>query len=783
MPYFSGYVDRVIYSNEPNGFYIFNVTLNQQKGDSPYGDSPSAIQSRKVTVKGHLMGMTPVSGFWLAFEAKWVNHPSYGRQLEILRAPVKPDPLGIEEAALILRNAGVPLFVMEEVRKKLGDTLVEVLETPGALIRMKILEAQDALYIEERWAWMNKYFETIEFLADAQVPKTWVPRIWSCLGPETAETLRTNPWYLVSLEGFSFKLVDELGWRLGFPKNDPNRMKALVVEGLRDGSRDGHCYLSSKDLWDRICKTPGVETKPFGKAIREVVSGGAVAKDRLNGSGDSLWLPELQEAEKGVANHLCNLLGEGYSEIVESKLYEEFYAQKVRGRLPEYDGQEEPSLGELARSHLLSVTGNLGVDLTDRQFESLEQALVESVSVITGPPGTGKTFCLKVLVQALKRLGVHTTLLAPTGVAARRLSDLTGERAFTIHKALRAKSSELVEDKSLLSYFGNSSGSGKGSEFSWGFNPRNPMMVDCVIVDEFSMVDIQLLWSLIQGVHPSAKFVFVGDAEQLPSVGPGSVLRDMIRCRVVPVKRFREIFRQKEAKRIIVVSHDILNGRVPETGPDVSTDFRLVETKNHETSLAVIEKVVVKLSEKKSPVSYQVLSPRYAGPLGVRNLNNRLRNLLNPKRDDKMELRVGEESVRSGDRVMIIKNDYQREVCNGDIGEIIQISRSPGEVRVDLEGGYREAVFKMSEVQRFLRLAYACTVHKYQGQEVDVIVMPIVEDFGIQLQRNILYTAVTRAKLRVILVGSLGALRQAIQNDEQRLRNTGLVERLSVCMG
>jgi exodeoxyribonuclease V alpha subunit len=431
---------------------------------------------------------------------------------------------------------------------------------------------------------------------------------------------------------------------------------------------------------------------------------------------------------------------------------------------------------------------SLDIDLTDKQLNGVVSALVCPVSVITGLPGTGKTTSLRVLVKALQIAGVRTSdpdkgpshdsgclLMAPTGIAAKRITHVTGAGASTIHRALGGTPGSVARRESVYEgVLGEAAGSRPGSGDSvWSYGAGNTHPARIVVVDEASMLDAELLWRVLDGTRPDAHVVFVGDAAQLPSVGPGNVMRDLVSCGTFPTTDLREIFRQEEASDIVVAAHAIHGGEDPPLGGD----FRLLLCRDEAAALEVVKRVVQRLYDGRA--NFQVLSPRHGGTAGVTNLNSDLRDMINPSGAGSREIRIASGYVREGDRVMVVQNDYDLGVYNGDVGKVtgIDLKRKRIEVKIHGPSPYRIST-DIKTAARLLRLAYAQTVHKSQGQEYDVIVLPILDSHGVQLQRNLFYTAVTRAKKKVILVGQESALRRAIANDKQAGRYTALAQRI-----
>ena len=393
------------------------------------------------------------------------------------------------------------------------------------------------------------------------------------------------------------------------------------------------------------------------------------------------------------------------------------------------------------------------------------------------------TTTLCAVVDVLKDAGVPFLLCAPTGIAAKRMSSLTRAPAATVHRAFKAQGWDNGEEResSYVGIVGASSNveSSDSSEEEWGYGPSNPHPAKVILVDEVSMLDAHLLYRVLSCTDPHARLVFVGDPAQLPSVGPGNVLRDMIQSEKFPTVNLTEIFRQEETSGIVLAAHATFRGEVPTYGRTKDSDFVLLESSDEERILEIVVQLATKLYTLRE--NFQVLSPKHAGVLGVTNLNQRLRTILNPGAPGLQEIRLGSEVLREDDRVMVVKNNYDKNIFNGDVGKVVRIDRKAQLVEVKLHGPpvvHVQLAFK--DAPKFLRLAYAVTVHKSQGQEYDIILMPMVKSFYHQLQRNLFYTAITRAKKRVFLVGQHEALTRAVYNSQEDVRNTLLPDRLAI---
>jgi len=442
---------------------------------------------------------------------------------------------------------------------------------------------------------------------------------------------------------------------------------------------------------------------------------------------------------------------------------------------------------ELAEKALETWARGHKVVLTTDQTSAALQALTSRVSLITGLPGTGKTTTLQAVVSVLRDMATPYLLVAPTGIAAKRMAAVTGADASTVHRAFGAKGFKQDEEERESTYVGIvgqsvKKTSSKGEAEEWGYGPDNPHPARVVVVDETSMLDLHMLYRLLNATSPDCRIVLVGDPYQLPSVGSGDVLRDLVNSGVFPHTHLSQIFRQQDTSGIVLAAHAINRGDVPQTD---GKDFILIPASNEASAADKVVQIAQGLYDRR--VNFQVLSPRHAGEAGVTALNQRLRLALNPAVPGVAEMRIGAALVREDDRVMVVRNDYTLGVYNGDVGKVAQIDRRAKEIEIKIFEGEgvppRLVRFPFKDAFSSLRLAYAQTIHKSQGQEYDAIVLPLLNSFGFQLQRNLIYTAVTRAKKKVFLVGSAEALARAVRNNQAEDRNTFLSDRLRIRLG
>lgn len=781
MPeYFSGRVHTIVFENPAQGFYVLRMVLD--------GGTSSPMAEHPV-VRGNVPGVNVEVGTWFGFEGEWVTHPQFGRQIAITKAPVV-QTWSPEVAASILSANGVGERVVAVLKDHFGDDLVSVLDKhdPALIEAVPGMSPVSAAHIVSRWKVAKAYFRTLEFLAEAGVPRNRVSQVWSVFGDDAEEVLSTNPWALVRIDGITFQQADEVASKLDLDKSSPARVEGAVRFVCKTRKGLGHLYLTASEIHSEVANLVGdLPATDLARAIAALHKQKHLVVDKQTRTGTTaIYEPWLHLVESKSADALVERLvtarvdrePEGFARYVKSIGDTGSEAAEV------FKARGPSGLREVAEAALRDWSLGSRVTLSQKQLQGALNALVEPVSILTGLPGTGKTTTLKAVVSILKDAGVSFLLVAPTGIAAKRITSVSGAPAATIHRAFGAKGWNTGEEReaTYVGITGSSNSVLEGSDGSaenWKCSDA-PHAADVVICDEASMVDQHLLYRLLTCTKPTARLVFIGDDKQLPSVGPGNVLRDLIASGLFPTVSLTEIYRQAEASQIVVAAHAISRGEVPEIKD--SGDFRLVAARSEDEVLEIVIKLATQLYEKRR--NFQVMSPRHSGTVGVTNLNARLRELLNPKQPGLQEMRLGSEVIREDDRIMVVKNNYEQEIFNGDVGKVQKLDRKLREAEIKLHGPpvqYVRIPFK--DAADHLRLAYCTTVHKMQGQEADVIVMPFVTSFGLQLQRNLLYTAITRGRVKVILVGHYNALVKAIENNRSDERNTLFLDRLRKVAG
>lgn len=732
--YYSGRVHSVIFENASQDFYILRMVLDKQEDDA-LDMFDAGHTTRSVAVKGNVPGIAVGIGTWFGFEAGWKNDPKHGQQLHISKAPVIRGDWTPETAASMLAAQGVGAQVCSRLVLHFREDFVEVLDSndPDRLVEAPGMTPFTAEHILARWRMVKAYFKTLEFLADAKVPKSKISLVWATFGDDAEEILSTNPWALVRIDGIRFEQADEVARKLGLDMGSPQRVQGAVLYACKSRRGMGHLYLSSGDMVSAIAEmVPGTSNREIALSLAKLHKDKQLILDRSTRPGTTaIYEPWIYYLESQSAIHLqartetadlrrpveiitpddpLEKALEALAQVPYLKALSGVGAQAMKA----YTENPDDLMG-VARAALQDWTLGSQIELAEHQLEGALNALVMPVSILTGLPGTGKTTTLKAVVAVLKDAEVPFLLCAPTGIAAKRMSSLTGAEAMTIHRAFGAKGWD-TEEKRKATYIGvvgDSQGPdlADGSGESWEYGPDHPHPAQVVIVDESSMVDQHLLYRLVTCTSSRCRLVFVGDAAQLPSVGPGNVLRDLLATSLFPTVSLTEIFRQEESSGIVLAAHATHHGLIPSYGKDRKSDFVLAEVKSEDSILEFLVDLADRLYQQRR--NFQVLSPRHKGTLGVTNLNHRLRTVLNPKQAGLQEHRLGSETIREDDRIMVVKNNYDKGIFNGDVGKVARIDRKAREIEIKVHGppvSYVRLSFK--DAPKYLRLAYCMTVHK-----------------------------------------------------------------------
>ena len=699
-------VERITYQNPENGYSVLKVKV---KG---YNDL--------VTLVGNLLEV-PV-GSVLLCRGEWKVDKRYGSQFvaatweETMPATV----YGIEKylGSGLVKGIG-PRFARAIVQR-FGTETIDIIETEiERLYEVPNIGRKRVAKIRESWEKQKDIKNVMLFLQGSGVSTAYAAKIYREYGKESIDKVRENPYRLADdIWGIGFKTADGIAAKMGYEKEDPRRCRSGILYTLGQLSDEGHVYAGEEQL----VKTAGQLLEAGETAIRDTLAGMLQAEDLILDK-EAIYLPPFYHAECGTSRRLRDL------------------AESTGRSL--FDGLFDPS----------SLTAETGIEYDEVQLAAIRQAVTSKVMVLTGGPGTGKTTTTQGIIAALKKAGLRVLLAAPTGRAAKRMSEATGMEAKTIHR--------------LLEY---------NPQDGYKRNDENPLEGDALIVDECSMIDILLMNNLLKAVPVGMRLVFVGDIDQLPSVGAGNVLRDIIDSQRIPVVRLVCIFRQAQKSRIVMNAHAINQGRFPDTSNGRDTDFFFMREDDPERAAETIVRLVkerLPRAYRESPDRIQVLTPMQRGVVGAANLNLLLQQALNPSGPS---LGRGGYTYRQGDRVMQQRNNYDKDVFNGDLGYIREVDTEERTLKVDFDG--KKVEYDVTELDE-LTLAYATTIHKAQGSEYPIVGMPVLVTNFVMLQRNLIYTGITRAKKICVLIGAMKALAYAVRNVSVLKRNTSLRERLN----
>ena len=708
----AGAVERVTFHGEDSGFCVLRVKARGHR--------------ELVTVVGHAAAVS--AGEWITASGEWVNDRTYGPQFRsrFLKATAPTSTEGIERylGSGMIRGIG-PVYAKKLVRA-FGERVFDVIESePGRLREVDGIGPVRAERITAAWAEQKAVREIMMFLHGHGVGTARAVRIFRTYGADAVQVMSENPYRLArDIRGIGFRTADAIAMRLGIGKTAMVRLRAGVAHALTEAMDDGHCGLPAEELRPAAAELLEAPEDLVRTAIGEELAAGNVVADRV-GDTPCVFLAGLHRAEHGIAERLHRI---------------------AAGPLP------WPRID--ADKALPWVERRVGLELAPSQIGAIRLALASKVLVVTGGPGVGKTTIVNAILRILAAKGARLLLCAPTGRAARRMTETSGFEARTIHRLLEVDPA------------------------SGGFrrDAEHPVDCDLLVVDETSMVDVPLMHALVKAVPDRAALLIVGDIDQLPSVGPGQVLADIIGSGAVPVVRLTEVFRQAAESRIIVNAHRINAGDVPELDPpEAISDFYFVPADDPESAVPrVLELVRTRIPRRfgLDPVrDIQVLCPMNRGGVGARSLNIELQAVLNPAGERRVE-RFGW-TFAPGDKVMQVENDYDKEVYNGDIGRIDDVDPDLGEVTARFDG--RAVAYGFGELDALVP-AYATTIHKSQGSEYPAVVIPLMTQHYVMLRRNLLYTGVTRGKRLVVLVGQRKAIAIAVRAASGRRRWSKLRE-------
>lgn len=738
MEVIKGYVDHFLYYNESNTYGV--LELDTEDDD--------------VICTGRFPGLT--EGETIEVSGEWVDHPTYGVQLKVLNYEIiePTDILDMERYLASGAIKGIGPSTAKKIIKHFGeDTFRIIEEEPERLSEIKGITERKAISIATQMSERHELRNVVMFMQKYGISNSMAIKLYDEYGSQIKSIILNNPYKLArEVNGIGFKRADEIAAKTGVKLDSEFRIQCGIIHCLKEASTDGHTYLPREELIRSAYELLGVCESDIERQLDELKIERQLievkSEDRLN-----IYLTEYYQIEKNCAVKLLTLAR---------------YSDRI-------------SASELD-SEIKSIESELDIELHDLQREAVIKALSEGLFILTGGPGTGKTTTIKSIISGLERRNLRFVLAAPTGRAAKRMSETTGYEASTIHRLLSIKHNP---EERADAYF--------------EMNEDNPLDVDAVIIDEASMVDILLFNSLLKAISPGCKLIIVGDSNQLPSVGPGQVLKDMLDSGVCPNVELKYIFRQSNESHIVTYAHMINNGEQIDFTTKYEDFFLLKRDNYEEIRQALLYLICEKLPKhfNTSPMQIQVLTPMKKGALGVWELNRILQECINPPSDKKVELEYGENIFRVGDKVMQTKNNYDMEwdimstygisaqrgkgVFNGDIGIIDHINKPSRLIKITFDDG-REAEYSYETLEE-LELAYAITIHKSQGSEYPVVIMPLLGGPRSLLYRNLLYTGVTRAKDCVVILGSENTVKEMIRCENENRRYTGLAARIGEVEG
>jgi exodeoxyribonuclease V alpha subunit len=721
-----GTISRITYQHPQTHYTVARLDSDDGAGVTLVGTIFPVAEGEEIQVSG-----------------AWKRHPRYGLQFQVDHwQKVEPATIeGIEKylGSGLIKGIG-PVYAKRLVTAFGLDTLKVLSEQPLRILDVDGIGEVRARRIMQAWQEQRGMQDVMVYLQGHGVGASLALRIYRVFGPNTIARVQENPYALAQeVRGIGFLLADRIASGIGIRGDFPLRVQAGLLHVLRDFSDRGHCFVPRNALVRNTAGLLAVEEDAVGAAVDRLGGRREVVCEEHASGETRVYLEELYQAERRAAAAIYGLLSTRSS----------VRAEKITA------GISLRGAVELAAPELF---GPSTVSLDEDQLQAARRALEEKVLVITGGPGTGKTTLLTALLTILRRAAVKFALAAPTGRAAKRMAESAGEEATTIHRLLEYS----PRDGAFLR------------------DEANPLQQDFVIIDEVSMVDIVLMDRLLSALDPHSHLILIGDVDQLPSVGPGGVLKDLIESGVVPTVVLRRVFRQERESLIVVNAHRILEGRSLAVAEGrQNRDFVLLARDSEEEILATVKRLVheeiprsLKLESAEIAQAIQVLTPMHRGLLGTINLNREMQLLLNPTGE---ALERGASLLRIGDKVMQLRNNYDKGVFNGDLGRIVSMDKEDGIIRIDF--GDKTVDYDLDQLDE-IALAYATSVHKSQGSEYPVVVIPLHTSHYLMLHRSILYTAVTRGKKLVVLVGSRKAIAMAIRNVRVEKRNSGLKDRL-----
>lgn len=735
----SGTVERVTYYNEENGYSVVRLAPDARGMlVYPYASGRDGL----LTVVGNLPELGV--GEWVKVTGRWQRHAQHGHQFQATQCettlPASTEGIKRYLGSGLIR--GVGRVMAERIVSHFGEQTLEVIEHEPARLRVVLGVGEKRVEgIIKAWQEQKAIKQVMIFLQSHAISTSLATKIYKHYGDESLAVVRETPYRLVrDIHGVGFKTADKIAQALGLKVDDPGRIEAGIAYTLNRMAEEGHVYVPQAELEPESSQILGVATDKVAAVINSLESEDFIKRETIRYEIQQPNQPPTVKEEQAV--YLTPFY---YSEIG--------VTNRVRRMVGHPTSRLRPLQLLLNKGQVVIRPGQ--IQLAEKQLEAVQSAIRHKVTILTGGPGTGKTVTVRTLLDVLDKGNYSYALASPTGRAAKRLSEATGRPAKTVHRLLEFSP-------------------GQG----FGRNDDNPLDVDLVVVDECSMLDLLLANNLLKAIRPDSHLVLVGDVDQLPSVGAGDVLRDLIGSGAVAVVRLETIFRQAAGSLIIQNAHRINQGEMPLSRPETTDFFIFIKEEPQEVAELLVDIVQNRLPDKfklNSLDDVQVVSPMYQGVTGVSSLNEKLQEALNPAGGRKIERRLGGRLFRVGDKVMQTVNNYDKNVYNGDIGRITAIDLIQQTMTLNIDG--TPVLYDFLEVDELVH-AYAISVHKSQGSEYPCVVMPVTTQHYLMLQRNLLYTAITRAKKLVILVGTRKAIAIAVNNNKISQRYTALDWRL-----
>lgn len=741
MDNITGYVDHIVYQNSDNGYTVMTLVA----------------EGEEVTCVGMCKGLG--QGENISAEGEYIEHPVYGRQFKIqtYETVAPTDRAGMERYLGSGAIRGVGEALAARIVKKFGDDTFRIIEEePERLAEVKGISERKAQEIAVQMEEKKDLREALVYLQQYGISNTLAVKIYNTYGMEMYSVMRENPYRLAEdVSGVGFRIADEIAGRIGIHTDSDYRIRSGILYTLLQAVGEGHCFLPLELLLRRASELLGVSEENIRPQVDNLIM-----DRKLVAKGDAVFAATYYYAELNCANMLRNL------------------------NIPMLEAENLPAQDMAIRKRLERMAENLSMELDELQLKAVEESIKNGLFILSGGPGTGKTTTINMIIRYFESEGMDIFLAAPTGRAAKRMTEATGFEAKTIHRLLELNSA-LSDDDTRRANFER--------------NQENPLEADVVIIDEMSMVDIQLFQALLKAILPGTRLILVGDVDQLPSVGPGQVLRDLMNSEAFPMVTLEKIFRQAGESDIVVNAHRINKGEQIALD-NKSRDFFLLERNDvnviYKHMIQLIREMLPKYVNA-TPFDIQVLTPMRKGSLGCETLNGILQRYLNPADPHKKEHSYGNTVFREGDKVMQIKNNYQLEweivgrynipidkgmgVFNGDMGRVLEINETMSTLLVEFDDG-RRVNYPFSGLEE-LELSYAITIHKSQGSEYPAVILPLLGGPRMLFNRNLLYTGITRARNCVTILGSSETVRNMIDNVSENRRYTALESRIREICG